>query len=236
MTHVSYDGTIDWDQYWQEASNPIDDDANGSMAVVVDPLLEFIDEKAIPDTYADVGCGGGGLAVTVAERHPDTTVVGYDASEHVITHNRRMADERGHPDVRFEQAGLPNFTPDQQFELVTAFFTLCYVPEVEAALQALYDAVAPGGHLLINYHNRHAQSLFKTFAQDPHEHLGSDSAWDPDHFADRFALVIDGENLLSYTRIHETLGTWPRSVWSVVDTERYGAWKQNPLVFIPKSD
>jgi len=87
---------------------------------------------------------------------------------------------------------------------------------------------------VINFHNRHAQSLFRTFAQDPHEYLGEDSAWNPDHFADRFELVLEGENLLSYERIQKTLNTWPRSVWSVVDAERYGAWKPNPLVFVPK--
>lgn len=129
---------------------------------------------------------------------------------------------------------LPDFDPDRQFELVTAFFTLCYVPQVERALQALYDAVAPGDHLVMNYHNRHARSLFETFARDPHEYLGAESTWDPDHFTDRFELVLEGENLLSYDRIQQTLDTWPESVWSVVDAERYGAWKQNPLVYVPK--
>ena len=234
MANTEYEGTIDWSQYWTDSDDPPDDAANGSMAVVVEPFLEFIDEKGVPDSYADVGCGDGELAATVAERHPETMVGGYDAAEPVVVANRHRTDERDPANPRFEQAVLPDFDPDRQFELVSAFFTLCYVPEIEPALQALYDAVAPGGHLVINYHNRHARSLFQTFARDPHEYLGADSAWDPDHFADRFELVLEGENLLSYERIQTTLNTWPQSVWSVVDAERYGAWKQNPLVFIPK--
>lgn len=234
MTTTEYAGTIDWDQYWAESDSPLDDEANGSMEVVVDPFLEFVEETGVPDRYADVGCGGGELAVTVAERFPDTTVVGYDAAEPVVVANRHRTDEGGPANVQFDHAVLPDFDPDQQFDLVSAFFTLCYVRDVEAALQALYDAVAPGGYLVINYHNRHARSLFRTFAEDPHEHLGPESAWDPDHFADRFALVLDGANLLSYDRIHETVNTWPQSVWSVVSADRYGAWKQNPLVFVPK--
>jgi trans-aconitate methyltransferase len=234
MTTREYEKTIDWNQYWRESDNPPDDEANGSMAVVVDPFLEFVEKKGVPDSYADVGCGGGELAVTVAQTYPETTVVGYDGAEPVVDANRTRTDEEGPSNVQFDHAVLPDFEPDRQFDLVTAFFTLCYVQESERALQALYDAVAPGGYLVMNYHNRHAQSLFRTFAQDPQEYLGADSAWDPDHFTDQFELVLEGENLLSYDRIRETLNAWPQSLWSVVDAERYGAWKQNPLVFVPK--
>lgn len=107
------------------------------------------------------------------------------------------------------------------------------MPEVEASLQALYDAVAPVGHLVITDHNRYAQSLFAIYAQDPHEHFGSDSGFDPDTFADRFELVIDGESLLSYAQTQERLDTCPQSVWSVIPAEPYDAWKQNPLVSVP---
>jgi SAM-dependent methyltransferase len=225
MTETVYDSTIDWDRYWADAEDPLTDDANGSTTVVVDPFVEFVDEMGPPDSYADVGCGGGDLAFTV---------VGYDAAEPVVEANRRRADESDRPDVRFERAVLPSFAPDRRFELVTAFFTLCYVRDVEAALRSLYDAVEPGGHLVVTYHNRYARSVFRTFAADPHEHLSGDSAWDPDHFADRFELVIEGENLLSHERIHDVLGTWPQSVWSVAESERYRAWRHNPLVYVPK--
>lgn len=234
MPKTEYDGTINWDQYWKTASDPVDDDANGSLQRVVEPLCEFIDERGVPDSHADVGCGGGGLAFTVADRHPDTTVVGYDAAEPVVAQNRRRAAEDEYPAVQFKQTVLPEFAPDRQFELVTAFFTLCYVPAVETALQALYDAVTPGGHLLMTYHNRYAQSLFASYAQNPEAHFGPDSVFAPESFADRFELVIEGRSLLSYDQIHGTLGAWPQSVWSVARTERYDAWRQNPLVFVPK--
>lgn len=56
----------------------------------------------------------------------------------------------------------------------------------------------------------------------------------PESFADRFELVIEGESLLSYEQIRGTVGAWLQSVWSVIETERYDAWRQNPLVFVPK--
>ncbi len=59
--------------------------------------------------------------------------------------------------------------------------------------------------------------------------------FDPDSFEDRFELLIEGENLLSHERIHERLGTWPQSIWSVAgEDERYPAWRHNPMVYVPK--
>ncbi|MBP1986687.1 class I SAM-dependent methyltransferase [Halolamina salifodinae] len=44
----------------------------------VDRLERFYDEP--PASLASVGCGTGELALTYGERHPEATVVGYDAS------------------------------------------------------------------------------------------------------------------------------------------------------------
>ncbi|WP_211334027.1 class I SAM-dependent methyltransferase [Halopiger aswanensis] len=140
-------------------------------------------------------------------------------------------------DVTFERAVLPEFDPDRQFDVVSSFYTLCYVADVERALQNLFDAVVPGGYLLITYHNEYAQSIFESIAESPTDYLDETSAWDPDHFAERFELVIGGENLLSYRRIRDVLGSWPQSVWSVAENaERYDAWRQNPFVFVPKPE
>lgn len=110
----------------------------------------------------------------------------------------------------------------------------CYVADVESAL---YDAVKPGGYLVVHYHNRLAQAHYSNIADAPYEYLDEDSAWAPETFADRFELVITGESLLSYDCIHDVLGTWPRSVFSETgSTGRYGAHRYEPLVYVPKSD
>lgn len=235
MTETTFPRTIDWDRYWSEADDGDALDASPSAQLVVDPLLAFLEARGAPDSHADVGCGPGATTFAVADRYPDADVVGYDAAEPVLAADRERARRRDLDDVSFEHAVLPGFDPGRQFDLVTALFTLCYVADVESALQALYDAVAPGGHLVVTYHNSLAQSYFSGVAEDPHEHLPDDGPFDPDTYADRFELVIEGESLLSHERIHDVLGTWPQSVWSVVGTEdRYGAWRHNPLVFVPK--
>lgn len=235
MSTTQFDATIDWTDYWSDADESDRKDAGPAPQYTLEPLLAFLAEWEPPATAADVGCGPGHTPLGIAAEYPAASVLGYDAAAPVLAENRTQATERGLDNVAFEQATLPEFDPEQSFELVTCFHTLVYVEENEQALSALYDAVAPGGHLVFTYHNRFAQRIFESIAENPHEHLGPDAAWDPDRFEQRFELLIEGENLLSYDRIEATLGTRPRSLWSAAPgCERYPAWRQNPLVYVPK--
>ena len=230
-----FDRTIDWDGYWAEADEDDREGASPSAEYVLEPMCAYLEETGSPASFADVGCGAGALAFDVASRHPDATVVGYDAAESVLAENRIRARERELDALRFERTVLPAFDPGRQFDVVASFYTLCYVADVETALQALYDAVAPGGSLVLGYHNRLASAQFRRVAEDPEGHLGEDSPWDPDRFEDRFELLLAGENLLSYERIHDALGTWPRSLFAHADAvERHPAWRHNPFVSVPK--
>jgi SAM-dependent methyltransferase len=234
-TSTTYRDTIDWDDYWTDPSETDREAASPSAQLLLEPFRELLEERGVPDSYADVGCGTGTTVFDVAERHPGTTVVGYDAAEPLLESNRERAAEDGRGNVGFERATLPAFDPGQRFEVVSAFYTLVYVADVERALRDLYAAVEPGGYLTFTYHNRLGRAHFRAVADDPHEHLDEDSPFDSDRYAERFQLLVDGENLLSYDRIEATLGTRPRSVWSVVgEDHRYPAWRHNPFVFVPK--
>jgi SAM-dependent methyltransferase len=235
MSGTTFEGTIDWGERWREITDGEREYSDPSERHLLDALREFLAERGPPESYADVGCGPGTATFDVADRYPDAAVVGYDAAEPVLDANRERAAEEGAENVRFEQAILPEFDPDRQFDVVSACYVLCYVEDTERALRTLYDAVAPGGDLVLTYHNRYARAVFRKIAESPHEHLDEGDAWDPEHFADRFELVLSGESLLSYGRIHDVLGAWPQSVWSVADgAERYRAWRHNPFVFVPK--
>lgn len=153
MSDTTHNSTIDWDRYWREADDADRDSATPSTHHVRGLLADFFTEKGIPDSFADVGCGPGVVTFHVAEHYPEMTVVGYDAAESILTENRQRASEN----VRFESTLLPDFAPDRQFDLVLCFGTLAYVAASECALQHLYDAVAPGGHLVLGYINRNGQ-------------------------------------------------------------------------------
>lgn len=231
----NFDNTINWDEYWESADETDVSDASPSAEYIADPMREFFERRGVPDSYADVGCGAGAAVFDVAARHPETSVVGYDAVPAVLSENRHRARSEGFDNVSFQRAVLPEFEPERQFEVVSSFFTLCYVADVQEALKRLYDAVEPGGYLLITYHNSNAQTMFQEMAASPHEYLDESGPWHPDTFAERFELVIEGESLLSYRTIQDVLGAWPQSVWSVAEeAEPYGAWRMNPLVFVPK--
>jgi len=236
MTETTHPGTIDWEQYWSEAGDSDHESATPSAHHATDVVGCFLDSRA-PDlgSFADVGCGTGHVAFDVAERYPEATVVGYDAGEPVLAENHERARAEGVENVDFERAVLPAFDPDREFDVVFSYFTLCYVADVEGALQNLYDAVAPGGYLVFNYQNRLARAHWQRMAEDPDTYLGEDSSFDPERFEERFRLLLEGENLLSYDRIHDALGTWPHSVWSVVEKpDVRWAWRHHPLVFVPK--
>lgn len=229
-----YDDTIDWSQFWSEADDEERGNATPSAHHLLEVLPKFITEKSTPDSFADVGCGPGLATFEIAKRYPETTVVGYDAAEPVLTENRQRAEDEGIGNLQFEQVTLPGFNPDQQFELVLCYATLDYVAEAEQALRNLYDAVAFNGHLLFNYPNRLARAHRRRMIKSP-EMFGRDEDFDTEQYAERFQLVIEGKNLLSYERIRETLGTWPQSIWSVVEKpDKRWAWRHFPLVYVPK--
>jgi len=230
MTDATDADTIDWHSFWTDADEGDRADAAPSAHHATDAVVDFLAETGAPDAVADVGCGPGHVAFEVAEAFPEATVVGYDAAEPILAENR----ERG-AGVDFERAVLPDFDPGREFDLVFSYFTLCYVREVEDALRAMYDAVAPGGYLVFNYQNRLARAHWQRMADNPEEFLSEDSQFDADRFEDRFSLLLDGANLLSYDRIHDALGTWPQSVWSVIDKpDTRWAWRHHPLVYVPK--
>ncbi len=229
-----YDATIDWDDYWRGAD---DDDRAAASPVAMhadEVLAAFLAETGVPDAVADVGCGAGAAAFHVAERFPETTVVGYDAAAPALAANRERADERGIDDVSFERAVLPDFAPDRRFGVVFSYFTLCYVRDVERALEHLYDAVAPGGYLVVNYQTEGARERWREMAGGPDERF-ADSPFDPDTFEERFAALLAGDSVLSAERIEAVLGTAPERVWSVVDRpDTRWAWDDHPLVSVPK--
>ena len=235
MTDTIYRDTIDWDRYWREADEEDEDGASPSADLIVEPFCEFLEETNVPSSYADVGCGAGATVFALAERYPETTVVGYDAAGSVLARNREHAREVALENVAFERTVLPDFDPERRFDVVSCFYTLVYVDDVERALDSLHGAVAPGGFLAFTYHNRLARAHFRDVAESLEQNVAESSPFDPNRYAERFRLLIEGENLLSYDRVHDVLGTWPRSVWSVVGGDRrYPAWRHNPLVYVPK--
>jgi 2-polyprenyl-3-methyl-5-hydroxy-6-metoxy-1,4-benzoquinol methylase len=222
--------TIDWTAFWADAGDKEQESANAAAHHAADLVPEFVAQRHSPDAIADVGCGGGALTFALASAFPDAEVVGFDAAESVLAENRERAASEGVANVAFERGVLPGFGPDRQFDVVACCHTLEYVADSEAALQSLYDAVAPGGDLVLTYTNDLGRAHYGRVLEDPPEEVN------PERYEERFGLVVDGESTLSYRAIEDALGTWPRSFWDVVEKpEERWMWRNHPLVWVPKS-
>lgn len=222
--------TIDWHRFWNEAEGDRRASASPGAYGKADLLSRFFEQVGAPGDLASFGCGPADLLFGLAERYPDLALYGYDAAPSIVEASRERAAGEG-IDVEFSQGVLPDLMVDRRFDLVYCYATLHYVEDAERALRNLYARVRDGGHLVFNYPNRLTPAEYQRIMAGDVEGVEVD----PEAFADRFRLVLDRENLLSYERIQEVLGSWPRSYWSAVDApdERWTG-RANPCVYVPK--
>ena len=99
----------------------------------------------------DCGCGGGANLKKLLERIPDGTVRGVDYSPVSVEKARRMnrrAIQQGRCAVlQASVAQLP--FGDDFFQLVTAFETVYFWPELSESFREVFRVLAPGGTFLI---------------------------------------------------------------------------------------
>jgi ubiquinone/menaquinone biosynthesis C-methylase UbiE len=101
----------------------------------------------------DAGCGPGETMRLMAERvGPAGRVTGIDVDAPLGAQALRMLQNAGHRQCRFAPvditAGEP--IPGAPFDLVYARLLLFHLPDRVTVLRHLWNAVAPGGHLLIH--------------------------------------------------------------------------------------
>ena len=247
MTDPTHSHTIDWHRFWTDAEGDHRESARPGRTNGMADLLDRFFERADwadrhdqydlpnqsdrsdppdsldrPNSFAAVGCGPADCPLELADRHPDLNVFAFDATEPAVREARERASERDLSNVVVESATLPEFDPGRSFDVVYCYAVLHYVEAVERAIRNLYDAVAPGGHLVFSYANR------ITRAEWDRESTGDGVLADRPQFRERFALLLDGKNLLSYDAITEELGTRPRSFWSTADAPDYWAAEESP--------
>jgi trans-aconitate 2-methyltransferase len=119
--------------------------------------LKFEDERTRPprDLLAqvplqsarrvvDLGCGPGNSTELLIERYPNAEVVGLDSSPDML----RQARERL-PRAVFMQADLKSWTPHEPTDLLFANAVFQWVPDHNAVLPRLLEALPKGGVLAL---------------------------------------------------------------------------------------
>lgn len=114
-----------------------------------------------PGTALDVGCGEGGDVIWLAAR--GWSVTGADFSANGLSRAARHAEEAGVADhVTWWEVDAREFVADgRSFDLVTTHFLHPPDGGMTEVARRLWDAVAPGGHLLVVGHapNAHHTQL-----------------------------------------------------------------------------
>jgi trans-aconitate methyltransferase len=92
----------------------------------------------------DVGCGNGKITAGIAARVPQGSVVGVDPSGEMIAYSNKQYSAN-HPNLSFRVADARNLGFHQEFDLVVSFNALHWVPDQDAALHSIANALVPGG-------------------------------------------------------------------------------------------
>ena len=101
----------------------------------------------------DAGCGPGEAMRLMAQRvGPSGRVTGVDVDAPLGAQALTMLHDVGHRQCRFVTLDITadEPIPGAPFDLVYARLLLYHLPERVTVLRRLWDAVAPGGHLLIH--------------------------------------------------------------------------------------
>ena len=114
----------------------------------------------------DAGCGPGETMRLMAERvGPTGRVIGVDVDATIGSEAVRMLDDAGHRQCEFRRVDVScEDIPGAPFDLVYARLLLYHLPERVAVLRRLWNAVAPGGHLLVQDYDLRAIGVLPALA------------------------------------------------------------------------
>ncbi|MBA2689335.1 MAG: bifunctional 2-polyprenyl-6-hydroxyphenol methylase/3-demethylubiquinol 3-O-methyltransferase UbiG [Burkholderiales bacterium] len=108
-------------------------------------------------TVIDVGCGGGILAESMAER--GASVTGIDLSEKALTVAKlHLLESGGKVDYQLASAEDFAITAPRAFDVVTCLEMLEHVPDPASIVRACASLLKPGGYVFFSTINRNAKA------------------------------------------------------------------------------
>jgi ubiquinone/menaquinone biosynthesis C-methylase UbiE len=132
-----------WLRWFVELDNPF---TRTNRAAAIIEHLELEPDMAV----LDVGCGPGRVAVPLAERLPQGEVVAVDMQEGMLRRAREKGESAHVSNIRFVQAGAGEGKLERnRFDRALLVAVLGEIPNQQAALQEIFDALKPGGILSV---------------------------------------------------------------------------------------
>jgi ubiquinone/menaquinone biosynthesis C-methylase UbiE len=135
---------------YNAAADCYDDDANTFWARFGAATVERLGLRR-GDRVLDVCCGAGASAIPAAEAvGPEGFVLGVDLAENLLGLARAKAAARGLRHTEFRAGDLLDLgLPAASFDAAICVFGIFFVPDMPAAVRALWSVVRPGGKLAI---------------------------------------------------------------------------------------
>jgi ubiquinone/menaquinone biosynthesis C-methylase UbiE len=148
---------------------PTPDDAKAKAATTYNAAADYYDDPAnsfwerfgratverlrlpLGSSALDVCCGSGASALPAAEMvGPKGSVLGIDLASNLLELARAKAAKRGLMNTQFQVGDLLDMhLTETQFDAVICVFGIFFIPDMPAAIRALWQAVRPGGKLAV---------------------------------------------------------------------------------------
>ncbi|OGB04930.1 MAG: bifunctional 3-demethylubiquinol 3-O-methyltransferase/2-polyprenyl-6-hydroxyphenol methylase [Burkholderiales bacterium RIFCSPHIGHO2_12_FULL_69_20] len=169
----------------------------------IDQLVHLPGKRAL-----DVGCGGGILAESMAQRGAE--VLGIDLSTKPLKVAQLHALEAGVTNLRYREVAVEDLAAEAptSFDVVTAMEMLEHVPDPASVVRACAALVKPGGWVFFSTINRNAKAwllaivgaehVLKLLPKGTHEYQRFIRPSELTRFAREAGLMPDGFKGLEY--------------------------------------
>lgn len=123
---------------------------NRHHADLTDWALRMVDDVD-PEDILDIGCGGGMALAKMAVLFPESRLTGIDfSSESVLFSAQNNGEILNQGRLRLEEASVSSLPfENDSFDLVTAFETYFFWPDLTSDMAEAVRVLRPGGHLLV---------------------------------------------------------------------------------------
>jgi trans-aconitate methyltransferase len=117
---------------------------SGLQEAMAEEVLALLDLRG-SERVLDIGCGDGRITAQIAARVPQGSVTGVDSSRDMIAFASSHFTPVLHPNLRFEAADARNLPFRDQFDLVVSFNALHWLPDQDAPLRSIRNALVSTG-------------------------------------------------------------------------------------------
>jgi SAM-dependent methyltransferase len=135
------------------------------LAPLVEPLVEAARLDA-PARIADVGCGGGAVALELARRAPRGSAIhGFDISPKLVAHARARVGAAD-PSIRFDVADVSATTPPERYGRLVSRLGSMFFDDPPAAFANLAAWLEPGGRAAFAVWGLPAENVWSALARE----------------------------------------------------------------------